>query len=147
MPVIARVFESLSQEECLSLLGRVLIGRAVYTVGALPAIVPVTFAVQDGNVVIRTAGDSRLAKTADGNVIVFEADEVDGATRIGWSVVVTGIAEVVTDPTERDKLHGLVVPWAPGDRDTLIRVPITMLTGRRIVETSVPTPLDGDAGA
>jgi nitroimidazol reductase NimA-like FMN-containing flavoprotein (pyridoxamine 5'-phosphate oxidase superfamily) len=136
MPATTRAFESLSQEQSLTLLGRVQIGRAVYTVGALPAIVPVTFAVLDAAVVICTAGDSRLAQTADRNVVVFEADEIDSAKHTGWSVVVTGIAEVVTDPTERARLHDIVVPWAPGDRDTLIRIPVTMLTGRRIVETS-----------
>jgi nitroimidazol reductase NimA-like FMN-containing flavoprotein (pyridoxamine 5'-phosphate oxidase superfamily) len=141
---VARVFESLSREQCLAMLGRVQIGRAVFTAGALPAIVPVTFAVQAGAVVICTEGDSRLAKTADGNVVVFEADELDGSTRTGWSVVVTGIAEVVTEPTERVWLRDVVVPWAPGDRDTLIRLPITLLSGRRIVETSAPELVDPD---
>jgi nitroimidazol reductase NimA-like FMN-containing flavoprotein (pyridoxamine 5'-phosphate oxidase superfamily) len=144
MPAIARVFQSLSQEQSLALLGRVQVGRAVFTVGALPAIVPVTFAVQEGTVLICTACGSRLAETAAGNVVVFEADELDIASRTGWSVVITGIAEVVTDPTEQTQLRDVVMSWAPGDRDTVIRLPIMLLTGRRIVETSAPELVDRD---
>jgi nitroimidazol reductase NimA-like FMN-containing flavoprotein (pyridoxamine 5'-phosphate oxidase superfamily) len=128
-----RSLEALSHDECLELLGRAQVGRVVFTMGALPAVVPVTFAVQDTAILTRTAADTRLAKAAKGAVLAFQVDELDAASRSGWSVVVTGVAELVTDADERRRLDGLLEPWAPGERDVFIRVPLTMVSGRRIV--------------
>jgi nitroimidazol reductase NimA-like FMN-containing flavoprotein (pyridoxamine 5'-phosphate oxidase superfamily) len=128
-----RSLEALSHDECLELLGRAQVGRVVFTMGALPAVVPVTFAVQDTAILTRTAADTRLAKAAKGAVLAFQVDELDAASRTGWSVVVTGVAELVTDTDERRRLDGLLEPWAPGERDVFIRVPLTMVSGRRIV--------------
>jgi nitroimidazol reductase NimA-like FMN-containing flavoprotein (pyridoxamine 5'-phosphate oxidase superfamily) len=125
--------ELLSPRDCVALLRGAQIGRVVFTVAALPAIVPITFSIQDEAVVMCTAANSRLANAANGNVLAFEADELYPASRIGWSVVVTGVAELVTDPAERARLHGVVVPWAPGQHDVFIRLPFTVVTGRRIV--------------
>jgi nitroimidazol reductase NimA-like FMN-containing flavoprotein (pyridoxamine 5'-phosphate oxidase superfamily) len=128
-----RSLEALSHDECLELLGRAQVGRVVFTMGALPAVVPVTFALQDAAILTRTAADTRLAKAAKGAVLAFQVDELDAASRTGWSVVVTGVAELVTDTDERRRLDGLLEPWAPGERDVFIRVPLTMVSGRRIV--------------
>jgi nitroimidazol reductase NimA-like FMN-containing flavoprotein (pyridoxamine 5'-phosphate oxidase superfamily) len=128
-----RSLEALSHDECLDLLGRAQVGRVVFTMGALPAVVPVTFALQDAAILTRTAADTRLAKAAKGAVLAFQVDELDAASRTGWSVVVTGVAELVTDTDERRRLDGLLEPWAPGERDVFIRVPLTMVSGRRIV--------------
>ena len=68
---------------------------------ASPAL-PVTFAVLDHAVVLRTAADTRLAAAADGAVRAFEVDEVDPVTRTGWSVVVTGVAEVGSERSAGD---------------------------------------------
>jgi nitroimidazol reductase NimA-like FMN-containing flavoprotein (pyridoxamine 5'-phosphate oxidase superfamily) len=127
-----RSLEMLSHKDCLALLGLAHIGRAVFTVAALPAIVPVTFGVHDDAVVLCTSADSRLAVAANGSVLAFQVDELDPVSRTGWSVVVTGVAELVTDPAERVRLSGLVAPWAPGQRDVFIRLPFTVVTGRRI---------------
>jgi nitroimidazol reductase NimA-like FMN-containing flavoprotein (pyridoxamine 5'-phosphate oxidase superfamily) len=134
-----RSLEALSHDECLELLGRAQVGRVVFTMGALPAVVPVTFALQDAAILTRTAADTRLAKAAKGAVLAFQVDELDAASRTGWSVVVTGVAELVTDTDERRRLDGLLEPWAPGERDVFIRVPLTMVSGRRIV-VSEPSP-------
>jgi nitroimidazol reductase NimA-like FMN-containing flavoprotein (pyridoxamine 5'-phosphate oxidase superfamily) len=135
-----RSLEALSHDECLELLGRAQVGRVVFTMGALPAVVPVTFALQGADAILtRTAADTRLAKAAKGAVLAFQVDELDAASRTGWSVVVTGVAELVTDTDERRRLDGLLEPWAPGERDVFIRVPLTMVSGRRIV-VSEPSP-------
>ena len=129
----------LSYRDCVALLETPQVGRVVFTVGALPAIVPVTFAVQDDAIIICTAADTRLAGAANGRVLAFEVDEVNPKTRTGWSVVVTGVGELVIDSAQRARLHGVVTPWAPGRHDVLIRLPFTVVTGRRIVDAS-PAP-------
>jgi nitroimidazol reductase NimA-like FMN-containing flavoprotein (pyridoxamine 5'-phosphate oxidase superfamily) len=133
-----RRIEVLPYADCLAMLGRAQVGRVVFTVEALPAIVPVTFAVLEGAVVLRTAGSTELARAADGGVLAFEVDDVDPIGRTGWSVVVTGLAEIVTSPVERASIEAAVTPWAPGGRDVCIRLPLTKVAGRRIVAAPLP---------
>ncbi|HEX4699229.1 MAG TPA: pyridoxamine 5'-phosphate oxidase family protein [Actinomycetes bacterium] len=138
--------ELLSRSECVRLLTGAQVGRVVLTAGALPAVVPVTFAVLDDAVVMCTASDTRLAAAADGGMLAFEIDEVDLPSRTGWSVVVTGVAELVMDSLTRSRIRGMVVPWAPGHLDVFIRLPLTVITGRRIVaEAAVPLPQPADS--
>jgi nitroimidazol reductase NimA-like FMN-containing flavoprotein (pyridoxamine 5'-phosphate oxidase superfamily) len=104
----------------------------VFTVAGVPAVVPVSFAVRDGAVVLRTAAGTRLAAVAVGGLLTFEADDFDAAAGSGWSVVVTGTAELVTSPREQAVIRAAVQPLAPGHHDVYLRLPITELTGRRV---------------
>lgn len=142
VPGAVRSLEELSRSECVALIGAARVGRAVFTVGALPAVVPVTYSLQGDSVVVCTDADTRLAGVAGQGVLAFEVDDVDPLTRTGWSVVVIGLAERVTDPAERASIHGVVAPWLPGHHDVFIRLPLTMVTGRRIVVS----PRSGVAG-
>jgi len=127
-----RSLEKLSKSDAVALLSTLSVGRVVFTVGALPAIVPVAFAVHDDAVVMRTSLGSRLARAAPGGVLAFEVDEVDPTTRTGWSVVVTGVARVVADHAGRAAIDGIVETFAPGQTDVCIRLPLTVVTGRRL---------------
>ncbi|MBC7270327.1 MAG: pyridoxamine 5'-phosphate oxidase family protein [Streptomyces sp.] len=128
-------FRELGRQECLRLLGRADIGRIVHTRQALPAVLPVNFALDhDGAVLVRTAADSELVRAVDGAVVAFEGDEVDRAAESGWSVVVTGTATVVTDPAEQRRLAPLGPrSWAPSPREVLLRIEPELVTGRELV--------------
>jgi nitroimidazol reductase NimA-like FMN-containing flavoprotein (pyridoxamine 5'-phosphate oxidase superfamily) len=123
--------------EAVQLLSSAVVGRVAFTVVGQPAIVPVTFAVLDDAVVMRTAAETRLAKAADGGVLAFEVDEVDPITRTGWSVVVLGTAELVVDRLRQAQIHSVVEPFAPGTSEVHIRLPLTQVTGRRVVAADV----------
>lgn len=122
----------LSRDECLALLAGAAVGRMVFTASALPAVVPVTFALDGDAAVFQTASSSRLARVADGGVLALQTDEVDVANHSGWSVIATGRAEVLHDPVQVRRIADLVHPWVPGPSDTTIRLALTVLTGRRI---------------
>ncbi|MFB6888302.1 pyridoxamine 5'-phosphate oxidase family protein [Kitasatospora sp. NPDC056327] len=110
----------LDEARALELLGRTGVGRVVYTVGALPAVLPVRFRLDPfGGVLLSTATGSELARAVDNAVIAFEADEVDGADGTGWCVTVLGRAEVRRPP------HG------PGGRSE-IRIAPELVVGRRL---------------
>ncbi|WP_433478711.1 pyridoxamine 5'-phosphate oxidase family protein [Spirillospora sp. CA-142024] len=127
--------EIVDQDECRDLLKRAVIGRIVFTHQALPAVQPVNFAVSRGDIVIRTSGRSRLATAAADTVVAFEVDDFDTEARTGWSVIIVGRARRVTDPREITALEALPLhSWAPGSRDTFIRVRSDLVTGRRIGE-------------
>ncbi|WP_380283278.1 pyridoxamine 5'-phosphate oxidase family protein [Kitasatospora purpeofusca] len=110
----------LDETRALELLGRTGVGRVVYTVGALPAVLPVRFRLDAlGGVLLSTAADSELARAVDGAVIAFEADEVDGTDGTGWCVTVLGRAEV-REPSAAE---------APGAR-VEIRIAPELVVGR-----------------
>lgn len=127
-----RALVTLSRRECLDLLRGEEVGRVVFTERALPAIMPVSYAVLDGDVIMATSIGSRLARAARGSVLAFEVDHLDPATRTGWSVVVTGMPDYVVHPREQSRVLAVLNTWAPGRHDLLLRLPITVVTGRRI---------------
>ncbi|MER6283125.1 pyridoxamine 5'-phosphate oxidase family protein [Streptomyces sviceus] len=128
-------FRELDRQECLRLMARTPVGRIVHTRHALPAVLPVNFALDDGGaVLLRTAAASELVRAVDDVVVAFETDEVDAAAQSGWSVVVTGRATVVTDPAEHARLCR-VGPrsWAPSPEEVFVRIEPELITGREIV--------------
>ncbi|MCZ7525103.1 MAG: pyridoxamine 5'-phosphate oxidase family protein [Acidimicrobiia bacterium] len=137
--------EVLSEEECARLLATSHVGRVAVTMGALPAVVPVNYALLDGDVVFRTGKGTRLATATTGTVVAFEVDRVDAEERSGWSVLVVGMADQITDPDELESALGLGLrPWAPGDRDHFVRVAARRVSGRRLAAGGENGSLDGE---
>ncbi|MET8428926.1 pyridoxamine 5'-phosphate oxidase family protein [Nocardia sp. NPDC004860] len=133
---VARRVVNLSRVESLRLLSGVPFGRVVFTRDALPAIRPVNHILDGDTVIVRTQLTSRLTSTvrADSDVVVaYEADDIDRTTRLGWSVVVTGIARTITDPDLVARYDALVKPWADGNMDTIVAIEPTLVTGIRLV--------------
>jgi hypothetical protein len=125
--------QGLSTGECLTLLASVPVGRIIYTRRALPAVEVVNFALDHGDIVIRTDRSGKLAAAARGAVVAFEADQLDLAGQSGWSVTAVGPSSAVTDPGELARLRAIGLrPWAPGTRDHFIRISPVMLNGRRL---------------
>ncbi|ALV39010.1 MULTISPECIES: pyridoxamine 5'-phosphate oxidase family protein [Streptomyces] len=128
-------FRELERQECLRLLAKAPVGRIVHTRQALPAVLPVNFALDtDGAVLLRTSATSELVRAIDGAVVAFEADEVDADAHAGWSVVVTGHAAMVTDPAEQERLLRTGPrSWAPSPREVFVRIEPELVTGRELI--------------
>ena len=117
----------------MRLLGSVPLGRIVYTRGALPAVELVNFTLDDGDIIIRTDPSGKLAAATRGAVVAFEADSADLAAHAGWSVTVVGVSQAVTDNDEIRRLERLGLdPWAPGEHPYFMKIPPTIVNGRRI---------------
>jgi len=130
--------EHLSPGECLRLVGQVPLGRIVYTRQALPAVELVNFAMDDGDIIIRTDSGGKLAAATRGAVVAFEADSVDTVTHAGWSVTVVGYSRAVVDSEEIRRLEQVnLLPWVPGERDHFIRISPSIVNGRRVGARSV----------
>jgi nitroimidazol reductase NimA-like FMN-containing flavoprotein (pyridoxamine 5'-phosphate oxidase superfamily) len=122
-----------SRNECLMLLASVPVGRIIYTRRALPAVELVNFALDHGDIVIRTDQSGKLAAATRGAVVAFEADQLDLAGQAGWSVTAIGPSSEVTDPDDLARLRTIgLKSWAPGTRDHFIRISPVMLNGRRL---------------
>jgi uncharacterized protein len=121
----------LAAPECLRLLASVQVGRIVYTRRAMPVVELVSFALDGGDIVIRTDPSSALAAATHHTVVAFEADEVDTATGRGWSVMAVGRSREVTESGEADRLRGIGLrSLEPSGQDHFIRVTPGILRGR-----------------
>jgi nitroimidazol reductase NimA-like FMN-containing flavoprotein (pyridoxamine 5'-phosphate oxidase superfamily) len=133
MDATGPALEQLSRAECMRLMRVVPVGRIVYTRQALPAVELVNFALVDGDIVIRTSAEGKLAAATRGAVVAFEADSVDLSGHAGWSVTVIGQARAVTDGTEIRGLERVALAsWVPGERDQFIRIAPSIVNGRRV---------------
>jgi uncharacterized protein len=139
-PGILNVMESdgptlkqLTRDDCLRLMASVPVGRIIYTRQALPAVELVNFAIDNGDIIIRTDRSGKLAAATRAAVVAFEADSLDAGHHVGWSVTVIGQSQEVTDPDEISRLEQIgLSSWAPGGRDHFIRISPGILNGRRL---------------
>ena len=126
----ARELVELDRREALDLLASVTVGRIVFTRDALPAIRPVNHLVDDGQIIIRTRLSASAGKAA-GMVVAYEADDLDPIHRLGWSVVVTGLARAIDDPERIAHYTQVVQPWVDLPMDLVIAIDPEIISGYR----------------
>jgi nitroimidazol reductase NimA-like FMN-containing flavoprotein (pyridoxamine 5'-phosphate oxidase superfamily) len=131
--------EELTRAECLRLLADQQIGRLAVGLGDGPPLVrPVNYRFYDPlqSVVFRSAPGTKLRALLTSTHATFEVDRVDEATRTGWSVIIQGTAEEITDPALLERLERLgELPWAPGPRPVWMHIRAFTVSGRRIPAT------------
>ncbi len=144
----------LTAGECWQLLASVPIGRVVFTHRAMPAIRPVNHLVEGRTIIIRThlgaaiasraatslsdtagaAGSSAGARGEEpGSVVCYEADQIDPVRHTGWSVIVTGLARLVTDPGAIARYADTLEPWMAGDMNQIVAIEPRFVSGIRLV--------------
>jgi nitroimidazol reductase NimA-like FMN-containing flavoprotein (pyridoxamine 5'-phosphate oxidase superfamily) len=125
--------EVIGLEECLTLLASRPYGRLAYVDAGAPTIVVVNHLVDGPTVVLRSLDGGKLAAAIFERPVAFELDDLEFATRSGWSVVVRGRAEIVDD-TEVGKYDVWLDSWAvkDGARTTWVRILADEISGRRL---------------
>jgi nitroimidazol reductase NimA-like FMN-containing flavoprotein (pyridoxamine 5'-phosphate oxidase superfamily) len=125
--------DELTRDECDALLHTHHFGRMGVSTGEHPAILPVLYAMFEGDVLLRTAPGEKLIAAVMNAEVVFEIDGVDLANHTGWSVNVVGTAERITKPDAIERARALAIePWAGEWRDEFVRINATHVTGRAI---------------
>jgi len=125
--------EMIDRVECLKLLGQHRVGRLGYIDDGWPTVIPINYSVNDDRIFIRSLPGHKLETANKRQVACVEVDQVDEWARTGWSVVVHGPLEVITDP------EVLKAAWA-SDPDPWIKAPRwhwlelapLSITGRRL---------------
>ena len=122
---------TLSQTECLAKLANHSIGRIAVTSRALPAIIPVNYALTGRTtIVFRTEPGGMLARATDSTVVAFEVDELARDGRSGWSVLVVGVAHHI-DGSDLVRAVASRVSSAAGEgRNQFVAISIGQLSGR-----------------
>lgn len=127
----------MSTDDCWAAVSRLSLGRLVTVAGGEPEIVPVNYAVQRRTILIRTGPGTKLRDVQTNPRVVFEVD--DHTLETGWSVVVKGVARVLTEGSDITVAErAQVLPWISASKDTFIRIDPVDITGR--VFSFVPAP-------
>ena len=125
--------KTLTPEECVNRLQAAVIGRIGYVADGMATIIPVNFALLDGDIVFCTAKGSKLSWLSLRGHVTFEADESSSSAQGGWSVLVRGHAHEVTDPTELAALRrGSFRSWWPSPHEHWVRISIDTISGREL---------------
>jgi hypothetical protein len=85
-------------------------------------------------VLFRTSPHNSIARHIDGTRTAFQIDEVDDYTQSGWSVLLSGTAELV-DEVQSIPPELRPLPWPEGARSLFVRVRVRSVTGRRLNPT------------
>lgn len=132
----------LPEQECLDLLTTTTVGRVAFVNAEGLQLVPLNFAVIDGEIYFRTAPESILDDLVAGDAqVAFAVDYHSEQFREGWSVTVKGTATRVQDPD----LHAQVMswrtlrPWAGGTREIVLHLSRRTIEGRRVHGNRPPT--------
>jgi nitroimidazol reductase NimA-like FMN-containing flavoprotein (pyridoxamine 5'-phosphate oxidase superfamily) len=137
--------DDLTEEECWQLLATQRVGRVAIIQGHYPLVFPVNFAVDDGTILYRTGVGTKLHAIAWSNV-TFEVDLIDPFHQSGWSVMIKGVAHELNVIRDRSALvraeSGGATPWAPGQRQHLIRILADQVSGRRVRPSELPAATD-----
>jgi len=132
-----RQMKPMTRQQAMDKLANAEYGRVVFTQHAMPAIRPVNHLVSDGRIIIVSHDDSAITAHAGherGNVVVYEADQIDPRTRTGWSVTVTGLARQVEDPALVARYQQALRPWVAGAMDVVIGIGTDIVTGFELTE-------------
>jgi nitroimidazol reductase NimA-like FMN-containing flavoprotein (pyridoxamine 5'-phosphate oxidase superfamily) len=134
-PSSRTAFIELDRTECERLLASQEVGRLAVVADGAPHVIPVNYATPGGGVVVfRTVAGSILTE-ASLRRVAFEVDEVDRATRSGWSVEVRGVGRDIADAVDAESVRLRQLPlvtWAPGERQQWFKIVPDAVTGRRL---------------
>jgi nitroimidazol reductase NimA-like FMN-containing flavoprotein (pyridoxamine 5'-phosphate oxidase superfamily) len=126
----------LTRSECLRLLASADIGRlAVNAPDWPPLIRPVNYFFDEPSksVVFRSARGSKFHALTHTQRAAFEIDGYEPVGQTGWSVIVVGPVEEITNPAELSRLgRSPLRSWASGDAPHWMRIRATSVSGRRI---------------
>ena len=121
---------ALDREACMRLVGERGVGRYVFRGDRGPVALPVNYAVVDGDLLFRTSPESGMAARVPDAPVSFEVDRWNESARSGWSVLITGRIQRVSEGSVPDSWSDGPVPWPVGDHSVLLRLIPFQVTGR-----------------
>jgi hypothetical protein len=135
---------ALSRAECLSLLEQQPVGRLNFVVDGWASVLPMNYALEGGDIVIRTGAGTKFSALRHGAQVSLQIDAIDPVYRSGWSVLVFGYATEVIDESALAHVESLGLrSWEGGDKDFWIRIRPVQVTGRRLPKAwQYPDPVD-----
>jgi hypothetical protein len=123
----------LPEDECLRLLATRRVGRLVFVDEEGPVALPVNYVSQEGAILLRTSPHGSIGLHVRDRIVGFEVDDLDEASRTGWSVVLRGTASFVDTEDLPVGPGARPQPWPDGVRSLHVRISRTSVSGRRLL--------------
>lgn len=147
--------EELSDREIDELLSRVGYGHLACSVDDDPYVVPVHFAYRGGQIFVYTTEGKKSQMIGNNPRVCLQAEEV--VNNQNWeSVIVTGVAERITEPSEREAALAAITTvnptltpavsihwldnWIRENIEVVFRIDPVRTTGRRAVPPEAEAP-------
>ncbi|CCK25795.1 hypothetical protein BN159_1416 [Streptomyces davaonensis JCM 4913] len=131
-PAALRMVE-VSGAEALWLLEGSSLGRLVYAQRELTVVRPGRHVWEYGRLVVRTP----VPAPAVPATATYQVDEIRAVAGTGWTVTVSGPAEVITNPDEAAHYLRTLSGWTHGPHDTLMRLHPKTVSGFRLARAEV----------
>jgi nitroimidazol reductase NimA-like FMN-containing flavoprotein (pyridoxamine 5'-phosphate oxidase superfamily) len=126
--------EVLSEAECRRLLAEQEVGRVAFVDRDFPVVLPVNYVLDGNSIAIHTDRGAKFDRIPLHRV-AFEVDGIERWNHSGWSVLVQGFGQDVSDAIgtryEDLRRRGLTT-WLPGERSHWVTIDIQRISGRRI---------------
>jgi transcriptional regulator with XRE-family HTH domain len=127
--------EALSRQQCLAHLAAGGIGRLVFLAPRGPVALPVNYAFSNERIVLATDLFKAMSLEIQERVSL-EVDRVGEDFCEGWSVVASGPARRASDEGTVSRIASLgLIPWAGGNRDALVEITVSEISGRVVVRS------------
>lgn len=122
----------LDRATCLELLATGMVAALAITEGALPVVLPVFYTLLGDDLVVGAAATGVLGRRLPGTVVSLCAHQIAPDLSNGWSVTVTGEAELLKGNPE----HLRLPTWQPNVPRTIVRISTDIVSGRGIPDAS-----------
>jgi nitroimidazol reductase NimA-like FMN-containing flavoprotein (pyridoxamine 5'-phosphate oxidase superfamily) len=125
----------LTSEECLRLLAAHDFGRLAVGIGeGVPVIRPLHYAFDERSkaLILRIGDGSTLRALSHSAKAAFEIDGIDEHAKTGWSVIVTGVAAMLTGAEIASLERSEAVTWATSGQTHWVVIRAGTVSGRRI---------------
>lgn len=130
VPTPQRHLVEVSGAEALWLLEGSTQGRLVHTQRDGVVVRPAVHILEYGRLMVRAP--IQAAVVADRTTLTYQVDDIRTVSSTGWTLTVSGPAELVGEPNEADHYRRTLAGWVHGPHDTLIRIHPQTVTGFRL---------------
>ena len=128
----ANGFVVLDRPACLERLAQHHVAALAITEHALPLVLPALYTLRGEDVLVAAASSGILGRRMPNSVISLCVHDLDDDLLSGWTVTVTGRAELVTSPADLVDAAELR-RWGSGDSSqVVVRVSTEHISGRQI---------------
>ncbi|MFJ8113305.1 pyridoxamine 5'-phosphate oxidase family protein [Streptomyces sp. NPDC096132] len=127
LPAALRMAE-VSGAEALWLVEGSSLGRLVYAQREQTVVRPARHVWEYGRLIVRAPVQAAVVP----EVVTYQVDEIRVAAGTGWTVTLSGPAEVIDDPNEAAHHRRTLAGWTHGPHDTVLRIHPKTVTGFRL---------------
>ena len=122
------------------------IGRLALSQSDAPIVQPVNFSFHEHRVLVRL-GEGHMAESANGALVAFEVDRLDRMHKEAWSVLVRGLATMLTEEECQGLKGAGPQPFVPLPGERIFAIRTDVVTGRRFQLASDRRSAPGGAAA